>query len=206
MSVLKNLAPRYLFSVITIIILAQYFFDITSLQELINVFQDSSVIIAAFALPIGIINLLRRELPDIMRRKGEWYLNIWMIFLIAFVGALGIIYGTKESTYNYLYSNIQLPSDAALYALVGFYLAPGAYRAFRIRSWDSLFLLVTLVFLMFYNIPVGAAIWGGFKPIGAWLEANATTTGFRVIWLGFGVSMAALLVRYISMRESAIGD
>lgn len=207
MSQIRKELVRYIISITMILTIAAYFTDYKPLVDIVNYIIKSSILISAFALPLGAINIVKHNLKDIKDRKGEWYLNIWLIFCIALVSVVGVFYGTNHPIYAWLFENVNLPSGSAMYASAAFFCSSAMYRAFKARNFDASLLLITCTIVMLMNAPIGETIWKPIVPIGTWITDYIQTTGARVFTIGVGLGLIALSVRYIFGREKAfIGE
>lgn len=206
MSLMKSIIPKYLLSITIIITIFAYFAEYKPLNDFINYVIGSVIIITAFALPLGGVNLIVREWNNIKKRKGEWYLSIWMLVCMAVMSLTGILFGTSQPIYSWLYNNVNMPSGSTIYAITAFFIASAAYKAFRGRNIDAILLLVTAAITMLMNAPIGELIWAPVVPIGKWLSDYAQNTGFRVINIGWAIGLIGLCIRYVFWRERVTGD
>lgn len=196
---------RWLLSILLFITIASYYIGYAPLEDIINTIGNWFIIIAAFALPLGAINLVGRAYKNIQKKGRKWYLDIWMLFVLAATSIIGVTLGSTNNMYLWIYNNINLPCGAMMYAITGLFVASAIYRAFRVRNMESFLLCFALVFVMLKNAPIGAAIWSGFPIIGTWISTYPQSTGYAVIWIVAGIGWIGLAIRYILMREKIVG-
>jgi hypothetical protein len=103
----------------------------------------------------------------------------------------------KHSPFNYAFDYVLLPLSATIFALLAFYVASAAFRAFRARNVQSALLLITAVLVMIGRVPVGKAIWGGFPLLQDWIMIWPNTAGQRAILIGAAIGMIATGIRVI---------
>ena len=103
----------------------------------------------------------------------------------------------KKSPFNFAFDYVLLPLSATIFALLAFYVASAAFRAFRARNVQSALLLVTAVVVMIGRVPVGKAIWGGFPQLQDWIMIWPNTAGQRAILIGAAIGMIATGIRII---------
>ena len=63
--------PLFLLSIIGIIVILDYFVISKEIQFISSTLQNWAIIIAGFALGVGIVNLTRIHLKHILKRKQE---------------------------------------------------------------------------------------------------------------------------------------
>lgn len=204
MSFYKSQLVGFLLSFLIIVTISSYFIQYKPLEDFITLIVGFSVIVVAFSLPIGGINIIKYHLSYINTRKKEWYLSVWLLFCIALVSIVGVFLGTNQPVYSWIYQNVNLPSGAAIYAITSFFIATAMFRAFRVRNIDASLLMICCVIVMLMNAPIGALIWGPIVPIGTWLSNYVQNTGVRVIWVGVAIGFVALSIRYIFGKERTV--
>jgi hypothetical protein len=105
--------------------------------------------------------------------------------------------GARNTVFQFAFDQIYNPLSATIYALLAFYVASAAFRAFRARNWQSGVLLVTAILVMVGRVPIGGAIWDGFPYIQQWLMVWPNTAGQRAILMGAALGMIATGIRVI---------
>jgi len=157
--------------------------------------------LASFALLFGLIGTLIYHIKRISVKSKQWYMSIWVIFLIFIMIIIGVPYSTNHPTYQWIYKNWYQPLGTTVYTILGFYIFSAAYRAFRVRSLDSGILLISAILVMLKNVPIGEALWTGFPIIGTWILTVPQLSGNRVIYLVLAVGMFTLGMRIILWYE-----
>ena len=117
---------------------------------------------------------------------------------------LNVSYGiskTKKS-YNFLYEGLFFPLGAAMFSLLGFYIASAAYRAFRIRSTESALMMLAAVIVMLGQIPFGLMIWEDLPEIRFWLMKIPSAAAFRAITIGASIGGLVMAFRMWFSIES----
>jgi hypothetical protein len=100
------------------------------------------------------------------------------------------------------------PLGAAMFSLLAFYIASAAFRSFRIRSLEALFMMLAAVVVMLGQIPHGPLYISESLPgMRLWLLENLSTPAFRAIYFGAAVAGLALAVRmWLSLERSPLSD
>jgi hypothetical protein len=168
-----------------------------------NVNQDLDtwlVIVAAFALPLGVVNLVMTNVQKIKTRRKGWPYSIVLIAglcLMAFYGIMGGDQGFHPD-FQRMFVNMVSPLQATMFSLLAFYVASAAYRAFRARNIEATVLLIAAIVVMMGRIPFGDMITGGrMTPISEWLMTKPNAAAQRGIIIGAALGAASMQIRVI---------
>lgn len=109
--------------------------------------------------------------------------------------------------YRLLFEGLFVALGSAMFALLGFYIAAAAYRAFRIRSIESGLMMAAALIVMLGQIPFGVWLWEGFPELRLWLLAEPNTAVARAISIGAGVAGLLMAFRmWFSIESDRFGD
>jgi uncharacterized membrane protein YhdT len=133
-----------------ILILIGYFFPIPALASVRAAMLQWAVILAGFALLVGVINLIKVHMTHFKRaQKGRGYsLVLILSFLITLVVAGGLTPTHPASIWIFTY--VQFPLEASLLAILSVILLYAAVRLLRRRmnSLSVIFLISAVVVLL----------------------------------------------------------
>jgi lysylphosphatidylglycerol synthetase-like protein (DUF2156 family) len=174
------------------------------------------IIIAAFAVGLGIISLTLYNLDHIRKRTPrQWCFSIWALFVLFLFIVLGLFKAPigQSPEYTWVFNATFTPLSGAIYASLAFFIASGAYRSFRARNKGTAIFVIAGALLLLRNTPYTAHVWSGFPLMGDWLSDVVTTSVFRGITIGLGLGSIALGIRtlmgmesgYLGRREEAGG-
>jgi hypothetical protein len=107
-----------------------------------------------------------------------------------------------KSGYNFLNKGVFVPLGAAMFSLLGFYIAAAAYRAFRVRSLEASLMMIAAVLVVCGQTSFTLMLWDGFSPIRNWLLQVPNSAAFRGIAIGAGVAGLVLAFRMWFSVES----
>jgi hypothetical protein len=159
------------------------------------------IIVAAFALPLGAVNVFMLNASKITQRKKGWPYSLVILAGLVTMGAIGIAGAYRPgsmSQFQYLFQNIVSPLQATMFSLLSFYVASAAYRAFRARNVDAAILLVAAIVVMLGRIPFGDMLSkGSMTPISEWLMTIPNTAAQRGIIIGAALGAASMSIRII---------
>ena len=190
--------------------------------------NDWMVIVAGFALTLGVVNVIQTHGKRIMRQEKGWMYSVALLaglFAMSGAAVLGLFqdagigkYADGSSTpFDWIFSNIFFPLQATMFALLAFFMASAAYRAFRIRSFQATLLLAAAVIVMLGRIPFGEMIsphlpesitgtQGGaylLPWLTNWIMDKPNSAGQSGIIIGAALGAAALSLRVILGLETS---
>jgi hypothetical protein len=148
-------------------------------------FQQWTIIVAAAAVVLGVLNVARIHTGKIRSKKSDWPYSIFLLAGLVVMAVLGIVWGIGEqSLFNYLYLNAYVPMQGTMFSLLAFYIASAAFRAFRVRRIEAALLAVVAVIVMIGRVPVGAAIWDKLPEISSYIMDYPNLAAKRAILIG----------------------
>jgi hypothetical protein len=214
----KRTVPLFLTGLIGIIYIVQYFVPHWPFSVLQNLLSDFVSIIAAFAIWLGALNLMKVSGNSVWRREKGWpYAGIVVVsFLITSVVGFFCSGGEKfqepGTPFDWIYQNVYNPLSATMFAVLAFYVASAAYRAFRARNLEATLLLAAGVLVMLGRVPLGDQM-TGFLPqeyrlsaVANWIMQVPNLAGQRAIMIGIALGTAATSLRLIlGIERSHLG-
>ncbi len=183
--------------------------------ETFNAYLRDSLlrIVGSFALILGLGNLLIHHVNRIQRKAPNWRHSYTMIISFAIVAVISVFGGptgkgplpTKLLGFPFdtttIYNRILIPLGATLFALLAFYMASAAYRAFRAKNAMAVLLLGSAFIVMLGQVPVGELLSPAFPKISAWLMTVPNTAAKRGIDLGITLAATATLLKILTGVE-----
>src|SRR5262249_5475964 len=121
--------------------------------------QQCAVIVVAFGYVLGGANALRVNLEGIGRRQSDWPYKVVLVAALVFTVGAGLVEGRHwqdDPTVSIsLYIQVYSPMQGTMFALLAFYIASAAFRAFRIRPLEAGLLAVAALIVMLGRVPLG---------------------------------------------------
>jgi hypothetical protein len=115
-----------------------------------------------------------------------------------FVTVAGTVHGVEEGTLvNKYYNMVNSPLASTMFALLAFFIASAAFRAFRARNAEATLLLGTAIVMMIGRVSVGEFLWRGFPPVTEWLLDVPNLAAKRAIALGIGLGAVSTALKII---------
>jgi len=204
MSLRDRRIPMLITAVIVSLIVFEYFFDVQAATTMSENVQRWAVVVMAFTLGLGAINLFQIHGAKVLRKGKEWYLSVWLLFIMVLTIVFGIVSGPFEDSFRFLYEDVFMHLGGTATALQGFFILSAAYRTFRARNLEAAFLVGAGILMCFYQAPFGVLIWKGFNVIGSWLFTVAVSSAFRGIIIGSAIGAIAVGVRIVLGREKGL--
>ncbi len=124
-------------------------------------------ILAGFTLLLGLNSLVRHHGRKILKRRKDWFYSL--VTLVGLFGTLAagiytwVKYGTPldiksletVGSFFWVYKWIMVPLQGTMFALLAFFIASAAYRAFRARTFDATLLLIAAILVMIGRLTMG---------------------------------------------------
>lgn len=193
---MKRIIPTAIAMIAGLIVLADFFLGNRYLDSLGQTLVRWTVIVAAFALFLGLFNVLTVHGGRIWRRQRGWPYSIVLLATALIVLVAGV-HGPQTPSVAWVFHNIQLPLQATFFSLLAFFIATAAYRVFRARTLESTLLLITGLVVLLGQAPVSQLLWDRLPATKDWILAIPSTAGARGILLGAALGIVTTGLRVI---------
>lgn len=184
---------------------------------------NAEIIVGCFTLFLGTLSLFMVHGKTIKKRKEGW--SDSLAFFIAFfsITIAGFIHNARPLSiatpvYNILFFGFMIPMRSTTFSLVAFYIVSATYRAFRIHSAESVFMMVTAAIVMLAMTPIGAQLTNMIpqdsflsflrvEKMGYWILASPNMAVQRAIAFGIAVGALAMGLRvWLSLERGSFFD
>ena len=189
------------------------------------------IIVAGFALPLGIVNVIQNNTRRAVRREKGWPFAVALLIGLIVMGSFGV-YGTvtgegigfrqdgSTTPFKWVEDNCFKPLQATIFALLAFFMASAAFRAFRARNAEATILLLAGVLVMFGRVPLlemlatpfpalqpaAAGASQGLGKLTEWIMDVPNSAAQSGIIIGAALGAAAMAIRVIlGMERSYLG-
>jgi len=201
---MKRSIPMAIAIAIGSLMLLDFFFDERHINALGSFFVESAVIVVAFALLLGLVNVLIVHFRRIVRREEGWMYSIGLV-AIAVVVLLAGMPGSDSRVVRWIFDNVQFPLQAATFSLLAFFVATAAYRGFRLRSLESLAFILAAIVVLLGQVPIGRYLSELVPAAKDWLLAVPSTAGARGIIIGVALGTIATGARVLMGLDRPYG-
>ncbi len=149
-------------------------------------------IVSAFALVLGVGSLILYHTDRLRRQRPGWAYSIVTLVALVITAVIGLAWGVKPGSplQEVLFKNMLVPLNASMFAILAFYMASAAYRAFRARTKEAALLLIAAFVVMLGMVPVGESLWRKLPEVAEWVLSVPNMAAKRAIL--FGVALGAI--------------
>lgn len=166
-----------------------------------------TIIIGIFTLAVGVGSLVGFHYDRISNRKEYWPYSIVTLIALAFMTFIGLFLPNAledpHSLFMTMYFYVLSPVQATMFALLAFFIASAAYRAFRAKTILATLLMVSAVIVMLGRVPIGDMITGWlpegyrFSDIARYILDFPNTAAKRAIYIGVGLGVGVTALKII---------
>jgi hypothetical protein len=210
MAVLKRMLPTAVAIAVGILILLALFTPIELFDQIGTRLIDTAVIIAAFALFLGVINVLRVHARKIQQGQAGRGYSLILIIAMLIVLAIGLLSlpgqpsGPSQPIIQWIFVNIQAPIQASLSALLVFFVITATYRLLLVRNLESAIMLVVVILVLLGQATLG--LLPVLPKIKDWILEVPAMAGVRGILLGVALGAVLTGVRLLLGAERPYSD
>jgi hypothetical protein len=210
---MRNRVPVFICAFVGIFMILKYFTTYSPFAKIAEELEQWGMVTLSFAIILGVLNLIKINLKAVVERKKDWgYKLLLLVSMFTMMVAGGIKWYLEEvagrqsnglpvaihnSLFDFLFDHVYFPLSATIFALLAFFVASAAFRAFRAKNIHATLLLVAAVIVMIGRVPVGGALWKGFPWLQEWIMTWPNTAGQRAIQIGAAIGMIATGLRVI---------
>lgn len=160
---MKREVPLFITAAIGLFMILSFFVPHHFVSVPADFLQACAVIVVAFGYVLGGANVLRVNLEGISRRESGWPFKIVLVVSLIATVIIGIVDGVRHdgsfpvegTASKWIYDELYSSMSATMFALLAFYIASAAFRAFRIRTLEAGLLAAAALIVMLGRVPVG---------------------------------------------------
>lgn len=203
---MKRTLPIAIVFLCGLIMVVQYFVPHQFSEDLFTVANDFVIVIGILSLPIGIYSLMSATLRKAQREPNERFYALVTIagFLIMVLSGWQRQW-TNDPTgiHRQFFTNVLTPAQSTLFAMLAFYIASAAYRAFRVRTVLAGVLLVTAFVIMLRILPLPGELGEANSALVRWILAVPNLASKRAIIIGVALGGVAYSIKILLGIERA---
>lgn len=206
---MKREVPIVITLVAGIFCLIGFFVPHPYVHDIYGDVQNWAIVVVGCTYVLGVANLLRINTRQVARKERDWPYKIALIGGLLVTMAIGFSegkhYSEVSSRFQWIYRTFYSPMAATMFALLAFFIASAAFRAFRIRSFEALLLAVAAFILMLGRVPIGNLIHPILPEAADWLMEIPQNAAKRGILMGAALGVIATGIRVILGFEKTYG-
>jgi len=179
---MRHLLPTIIVILTGFIVLIEFLLGIEVISQRL---LDWVMILAAFAVFLGVINVVRVHGSRLVGRGSSFldrFYSLVLLLTIIVVLAVGIG-GSQTPLMSWVYQYVYAPLSATMFSLLAFYVASAAYRVLRLRSWEAAVMLVVGLIVLLGQLPMGSD-WPILQDLREWVLSVPALAGIRGIIIG----------------------
>lgn len=169
-------------------------------------------IVSAFVVGLAAISLARTHANKLVQRRANWQNSVILLasFLVFALLRIRVELNPADkgmaTNYALIFHSILVPLATTTWALLAFYAAAAAYRAFRIRSIEAGLVLVVATLVLLGQSPLGRQISHKLPLISSWLINVPNLAGQRGLLIGSTIaSFISSLRVLLGLEQSHLG-
>jgi len=205
--------PLFLTAAVGTVMLLYFFIPHPWVHGPGNFFEQAVIIVVAFAIVLGSANVLQVNGEIVLRRGKDWpYKAALLVSMFAMI-VIGLMGGERflepETRFTWMYNHFYAPMQATMFALLAFFIASAAFRAFRIRSLEAALLAAAALLVMIGRVPIGNLLSSGWPDaaqlpsVANWIMENPQNSAKRAILIGAALGVMSTGLRIILGIESS---
>ena len=204
---MKREIPLFVTAAIGLFMILSFFVPHQVVSVPADFLQQSAIIIVAFGIVLGGANLLHVNFEAVVRRQPGWPYKLVLIAGLVVTVALGLIEGrdfqAAGTRSTWIYDQVYSSMSSAMFALLAFFIASAAFRAFRIRTAEAALLAVAAFIVMMGRVPLGGVLTAGLprelrvETLAQWILDVPQNAANRAILIGAALGVMATGLRVI---------
>jgi len=208
--------PLFLTAAIGLFMILSFFVPHQAVSVPADFLQQCAIIVVAFGIVLGGANLLRVNLEALIRRQPDWPYKLVLIAGLVVTVVMGLVEGrdfqAAGTRSTWIYDHIYTSMSSAMFALLAFFIASAAFRAFRIRTAEAALLAAAAFVVMMGRVPLGGVLTSGLPPVfrieslAQWILDVPQNAANRAILIGAALGVMATGLRVIlGIERSYLG-
>jgi hypothetical protein len=193
-----NLGPLIVTFVTGALLVAFFFIPHHAAQEAQTTMLNWADIVYSFALVLGTLSLWGAHQRKVTTRAQGWFYSLVTLLSLGFVSVMGIVQGVDQgSAVMTFYNVVNAPLASTMFALLAFFIASAAFRAFRARNAEATLLLVTAIVMMVGRVSIGEYLFPGSPKVTEWLLQVPNLAAKRAVAIGVGLGAISTALKII---------
>jgi hypothetical protein len=159
-----------------------------------------AVVLSAFALLLGVANVGWVHLRRVMAGQAGWQHSLALLAALLVIFSAGMVSptGVRSPIVEWLFSSIIAPGQAALFALLAFFMAGAAYRFLRVGRRGAAWVLAGVALVLMVQMPAAHALLPeGAATLVGWVMDVPAMAALRGVLLGSSFALLVIAFRFL---------
>lgn len=204
---MKREVPLLITAVIGLFMILSFFVPHQVVSVPADFLQQCAIVVVAFGYVLGGANVLRVNFDGISKRQEHWPYKVVLVVSLLGTVVVGAVEGEgfldPGTRSRWIYDHLYTPMSATMFALLAFFIASAAFRAFRIRTLEAGVLAAAALIVMLGRVPIGNALTAalpesiGLPAVQEWIMDVPQNAAKRAILMGAALGVMATGLRVI---------
>jgi len=176
------------------------FVELPLLRSASLVVYEWGVLLSAFALLLGAINVASVHVRHILAGNPGWQQSLLLVVALTVVLVTGLFSttGVRSPLVELLFDTIIAPGQATLFALLAFFMAAAAYRYLRIGRPGGIWLLTGVLLVFAAQMPIAHALLPTtLANLVGWVVDVPAMSALRGALLGSSFALIIVAIRFL---------
>jgi hypothetical protein len=203
------------------------------LSDLVGPMGNAVSVVFGFTLALGLINLCLVHGRNLGQLKPGWHNSLAFFLALVSMTVFGLwqsyvkdgpqrtLFGLSGSSVHrvddVLFNGLFQPLGATMFSVLAFYIASAAFRAFRVRTAEAVFMMAAAFVVMLGQVPVGYWLthwlplpehsslgYLRFEVLANWILNYWSMAAIRAIEFGIAVGALAMALRvWLSLERGS---
>jgi hypothetical protein len=194
----RQLIPVILAISVGLLVLLGQFITNDIFSNLFGVFVIWGGIVFAFALLLGLANLVLFHTRRILARDKQMPFSILILATALVIFLIVLPSGSAGAASQWVMRYIYQPLEASFLALLVFFIGTAVYRALRVRTWEMGLFALSAVIVLIGSAPFMQVLSPLFPAAKEWVVNVPALAGVRGILLGVALGIIATGLRLLT--------
>ncbi len=198
---IRKTIPQAILVICIMVLIVGYYFPGSGLSEPSKTLISWTTVIMAVAFWMGAVSVIVMYSRNIVNKTAGWHWSVLVIVMEVGTIVLGIVFGLNHDLYTSWVSATVSNFSVLLYAMMVPFLFLAGYKAFRVRNWESGFLVGVLAITYIGQSPAGGALVPVTAAMRDFIMSSIATGTGRAILLAEAFGAVVLGIRTIIGKE-----
>ena len=204
---MKREVPLFITAAAGLLIILSFFVPHQIVSVPADFLQQTALILRAFGFVLGGVNVLLVNFDAIYKRQPGWIYKVVLVVSLLATVVIGAVEGrgflNPGTSSKWIYDNLYANMSATMFALLAFFIASAAFRAFRIRTLEAGLLAVAAIIVMLGRVPLSNLLtawlpeWARLQALQEWILNVPQNASKRAILMGAALGVMATGLRVI---------